>query len=202
MYKYIISLLVVASLISVGHAFILSLKRPKIKIANNHELKVSMIENIAIENDMNPVTTDEDEYTDILPKETLSVIERLGRAAKFYSKAVPVFASYKLLDLKLSYFPEAAVDEDLQWNDLHDWGSDVITKAITDLKGFYPKTGQIIATRVDIFPEQYTSKLARTLDDLDPLPAKEIIGIDDTLHVDMMAYATLSFYRLNLATLF
>jgi predicted unusual protein kinase regulating ubiquinone biosynthesis (AarF/ABC1/UbiB family) len=43
--------------------------------------------------------------------------------------------------------------------------------------GFYVKTGQIISTRVDIFPVEYTSKLASTLDNLDPLPAKVIRGI-------------------------
>ena len=42
--------------------------------------------------------------------------------------------------------------------------------------GFYVKTGQIISTRVDIFPVEYTSKLASTLDDLDPLPASVIKG--------------------------
>lgn len=44
------------------------------------------------------------------------------------------------------------------------------------LPGFYVKTGQIIATRVDIFPVEYTSKLASTLDNLDPLPASIIKG--------------------------
>jgi predicted unusual protein kinase regulating ubiquinone biosynthesis (AarF/ABC1/UbiB family) len=39
------------------------------------------------------------------------------------------------------------------------------------------KTGQIISTRVDIFPVQYTSKLASTLDDLDPLPASVVRDI-------------------------
>ena len=42
--------------------------------------------------------------------------------------------------------------------------------------GFYVKTGQIISTRVDIFPVEYTSKLASTLDNLDPLPAQVIRG--------------------------
>ena len=37
--------------------------------------------------------------------------------------------------------------------------------------GFYVKTGQIISTRIDIFPKQYTTKLALTQDNLDPLPA-------------------------------
>ena len=39
-----------------------------------------------------------------------------------------------------------------------------------ELKGFYVKTGQIISTRVDIFPIQYTSKLAMMQDNLEAIP--------------------------------
>jgi len=51
-------------------------------------------------------------------------------------------------------------EEDKLWSDLHDWGSNEITNVIKELKGFYVKTGQIISTRVDIFPWQYTTKLS------------------------------------------
>ena len=49
--------------------------------------------------------------------------------------------------------------------------------AIQELKGFYVKTGQVISTRVDLFPEQYTSKLASLQDDLDPMPADVIKAV-------------------------
>eukprot|EP01041_Mallomonas_annulata_P000519 gene519-995_t len=110
----------------------------------------------------------------------LNVMERLGRAVSFYSKAVPVFASYKFLeisiDLQRNVFGKnvSIDDEEMQWSQLHDWGSDVITDIINELKGFYVKTGQIISTRVDIFPEQYTSKLSSMQDSLDPVPAEQI----------------------------
>ena len=63
-------------------------------------------------------------------------------------------------------------------NEIHEWGSDLITAKIIELKGYYVKTGQIISTRVDIFPKQYTSKLSLTQDNLDPLPGdviKEVV---------------------------
>ena len=34
------------------------------------------------------------------------------------------------------------------------------------------KTGQVISTRVDLFPEQYTSRLASLQDSLDPMPVE------------------------------
>ena len=128
------------------------------------------------------------------PKETLSTFERVGRAAQFYSKAAPVFISYLLLDARLRASGEYETEEvsrkvEAEWEKLHEWGSDEISQAITELKGFYPKTGQIIATRVDIFPHQYTSKLSNTLDDLDPLPAKEII---DVIRRDLLDGAEMS----------
>ena len=137
---------------------------------------------------------DNSDFNPEMPKETLSVIERLGRAAQFYSKAIPVFLSYLTLDARLKVTgayngDEAAPNVEKEWEKLHEWGSDEISSAITQLKGFYPKTGQIIATRVDIFPKQYTDKLSNTLDDLDPLPANEIV---DVIRRDLLDGAEMS----------
>lgn len=107
----------------------------------------------------------------------MTTSERLLRAISFYSAAIPVFASYKLLEQKLKLNPTTKEDEELQYQALHEWGSELITEKVKDLKGFYVKTGQIISTRVDIFPIQYTSKLAVTLDALDPVPAQVIVDI-------------------------
>lgn len=111
---------------------------------------------------------------------SLNVFQRLNRAISFYSAAVPIFVSYKglstLLDAKRELLGEkiSAEEEDKLFEQLHEWGSDKIVSKINELKGFYVKTGQIISTRVDIFPTQYTSKLAITQDQLDPLPAEVI----------------------------
>jgi aarF domain-containing kinase len=117
--------------------------------------------------------------TTVNSEKPLSLGTRLSRAASFYSAAVPIFASYKLLEgayrLKKEMGQEVNEQEiEDEFNKLHDWGSKIISEKIKELKGFYVKTGQIISTRVDIFPEQYTSKLASTQDALDPLPAEEI----------------------------
>ena len=68
-------------------------------------------------------------------------------------------------------------DAEKVYQQLHDWGSDRLEAAIQELKGFYVKTGQVISTRVDLFPEQYTSKLASLQDDLDPMPADVIKAV-------------------------
>jgi len=110
----------------------------------------------------------------------LSSLAMLQRTLSFYSAAIPVFLSYKILDSTLKFRKDIlneiipADEENKLYDDLHEWGSDIISNKITDLKGFYVKTGQIISTRVDIFPPQYTSKLAMTQDALDPLPIEVI----------------------------
>ena len=117
-------------------------------------------------------------------EEKLSIAQRGSRALSFYSAAIPIFASYKLLAQKIKWRQEVLNEEvgeeeiEKEFNLLHDWGSTKIAEKIKDLKGFYVKTGQIISTRVDIFPVQYTSKLASTQDALDPLDAeivKEVV---------------------------
>jgi aarF domain-containing kinase len=107
-------------------------------------------------------------------------LERLTRTLSFYSTAVPLFVLYRSLGdaLKLN-------DASIGWNissnalfeNLHEYGSDIIVEKIKELKGYYIKTGQIISTRVDIFPSQYTTKLAITQDQLDPVPTQLIKNI-------------------------
>ncbi len=96
--------------------------------------------------------------------EDMNIFQRLSRAVSFYSVAIPVFASYKLLEEKLSFLKLtrdiSKEEEEKEYQKLHEWGSEVITEKIKELRGFYVKTGQIISTRVDIFPIEYTSKLA------------------------------------------
>jgi aarF domain-containing kinase len=90
----------------------------------------------------------------------LNIFERLGRTLSFYSAVIPVLASYLVLEQTLKINPVSQAEEKEQYNQLHDWGSDVLLEKMNELKGYYVKTGQIISTRVDIFPEQYTSKFA------------------------------------------
>ena len=42
----------------------------------------------------------------------------------------------------------------------HDRTATALAEACMELQGFYAKTGQIIATRSDLFPPQYTESLA------------------------------------------
>lgn len=72
-------------------------------------------------------------------------------------------------------------DEDLEqiWNEQHEIGADKLANVITSLKGFYVKTAQIIASRGDLFPKQYTEALSGFTDDLDPMPCtlvKAVVG--------------------------
>lgn len=114
------------------------------------------------------------------PSSSLNPFQRLSRALSFYSSAIPIFFAYKRLateiQLREEYLKQQYTEEEKSrlFNQLHDWGSDEIVKKINELKGFYVKTGQIISTRVDIFPPQYTSKLSITQDQLDPLPANVV----------------------------
>jgi hypothetical protein len=115
--------------------------------------------------------------------------ERVGRALTFWSRVVPILGAYKVavvaLDagapsvlVSLGLVPEAAAeqasagDREAVFQALHEWGSVRLEETIQELKGYYVKTGQVISSRVDLFPEQYTSRLASLQDSLDPLPAE------------------------------
>lgn len=52
---------------------------------------------------------------------------------------------------------------------MHQDGAEKLYGAINDLKGFYVKTAQIISSRGDLFPKQYTEALSVFTDNVDPM---------------------------------
>eukprot|EP00752_Nemacystus_decipiens_P011647 g10339.t2 len=95
----------------------------------------------------------------------LTVNERIARTLSFWGSMGRILVRYYLQERD-----ETATEE--QWQDLHNWGSKLVTDTITDLRGYYVKTGQVLSTRVDLFPEQYTSKLQSLQDSVEPIPTE------------------------------
>jgi len=57
------------------------------------------------------------------------------------------------------------------WDEKHEDGARRLYETVASLKGFYVKTAQIISSRQDLFPKQYTDALIGFTDNLDPMPA-------------------------------
>mmetsp|Transcript_29777 Transcript_29777/g.34250 ORF Transcript_29777/g.34250 Transcript_29777/m.34250 type:complete len:603 (+) Transcript_29777:57-1865(+) len=115
--------------------------------------------------------------------EELTGSERLVRAATFWSSAVPIVASYygKMTELKIrqDLLGECLSEDECEiiWNEQHLLGAEKIAGTITELKGFYAKTAQIIASRQDLFPPQYVDALSGFTDSLDPMPVSIVKGV-------------------------
>jgi aarF domain-containing kinase len=113
----------------------------------------------------------------------LTSAQRVARALSFYRRILPVLASYKAKEIEIQLkrqFDKDAVsaEEEAQiWSDLDEWGSEVVASTIKELRGFYVKSGQVISTRVDLFPEAYTSKLAVLQDGLEPMPFEQVEAV-------------------------
>lgn len=83
----------------------------------------------------------------------LSPVDRLKRGATFWSTAVPIIASYyglisriKLQELVLDN-PMTEEEIEALWDAQHQDGAKKLAETITELKGFYVKTAQIISSR-------------------------------------------------------
>jgi aarF domain-containing kinase len=107
----------------------------------------------------------------------LSNTQRLQRAATFWSTALPIVASYyglisriKLQELLGDKLSDVEVEN--LWKAQHAAGAEKLSETITELKGFYVKTAQIISSRQDLFPVEYTDALSGFTDNLDPMPAE------------------------------
>ena len=112
-----------------------------------------------------------------------SALVQLQRGLTFAGRALPIVASY--LSLYTSFgFRERVLGQCLDeeecevlWEDEHTRGSEAFASVINELKGFYTKTGQIIATRQDLFPRQYTEALSGLTDLVDPMPASLVRAV-------------------------
>lgn len=113
----------------------------------------------------------------------LTKVQRLQRAAKFWSSAIPIVLSYYSKDAELrvkeAFTGESLTEaeEELVWNEQHEKGARKLADTITSLKGFYVKTAQIIASRRDLFPPEYTEALSNFTDNVDPLPVDLIKAV-------------------------
>lgn len=113
----------------------------------------------------------------------LSTVDRLKRAGEFWSSAVPIVLSYYSksaeLQLKEAFSGESLTEAEktIIWNEQNQKGATKLAATITSLKGFYVKAAQIIASRGDLFPAEYTETLSAFTDNVDPLPVALIKAV-------------------------
>jgi len=113
----------------------------------------------------------------------LTEVERLSRAAKFWGSALPIVLGYYSKDAELrvreAFTGNKLTKEEAEilWNEQHAKGARTLADTITSLKGFYVKIAQIIASRQDLFPREYTDALSDFTDNVDPLPVDLIKAV-------------------------
>lgn len=102
--------------------------------------------------------------------------EMAARTLTFWQYVLPMLVGYLSLILEieartaLNLPAMPAAEEAARWEVCHEEGSIALAAACNELQGFYAKTGQIIATRSDLFPPQYTDRLASLTDSCEQLP--------------------------------
>ncbi|CAJ1945277.1 unnamed protein product [Cylindrotheca closterium] len=156
-------------------------------------ISMELKESITTTEQQETASDDDDDDEDVTFPPPLSQLDRLKRAAVFWSKAVPIVANYYGLigTLKLQEIMGETLDEETieaLWNEKHEDGAQKLFETVADLKGFYVKTAQIISSRQDLFPKQYTEALSGFADNLDPMPAslakavvkQELLNTDET----------------------
>ena len=179
----LIFLLVVLQQVAIIEAFVNNnipkSKYYKVISSSIHVADISSTDSITTSTTTNTdtPTPQEDEDIDIEFPPPLSKVDRIKRAATFWSNAIPIVASYYSKTIEMQFQQlltgnEISDDEvEKIWDDVHESGALKLANTITSLKGFYVKTAQIIASRKDLFPSQYTDALSDFTDNVDPIPA-------------------------------
>lgn len=131
--------------------------------------------------------------SDVTLPEPMSNLRLFIRGVEFYVRAsmllvsyIPVFFQSKLIHFKgdVAATEAAAKALEAEWHRTHEAGAKTLAALINDLKGFHVKVGQVIATRQDLFPQEYSLELANMVDSVNPLPypmvrrvvEKELLG--------------------------
>ena len=140
--------------------------------------------------------------TILSPLETVAavfgVVQKPFRDVNFWSRAIHIYSSYKILQLKnsigyiikkpfisslsssTSYNNNDKSAEEIKkitdkvWDLAHEANSKRMINLCLQLRGFYLKTGQFLGTRHDFMPTHYTTKLSKLHDDVPPLEEKTI----------------------------
>ncbi|KAL3687289.1 hypothetical protein R1sor_013598 [Riccia sorocarpa] len=91
------------------------------------------------------------------------------RSLQLWTGLGPVIVHYRAIEFKQKHFGPASTtpEAEAEWNTLHEKYADHVLKSFQDLRGFYTKVGQYMASRNDVIPEIYSEKL-RTLEDQVP----------------------------------
>jgi len=105
-----------------------------------------------------------------------TALDLTQRAIRYYTQCTSLLLSYVpvFVKSKLGEGSETAaqVDDEMEkeWSAMHEEGAVSLANLIYELKGFYVKIGQVIATRSDLFPAEYSRKCANMVDSVNPLP--------------------------------
>ena len=112
------------------------------------------------------------------------MIKKPFRDANFWGRAIRIYTSYKVLQLKSSLArPLQGQEMDMgelakTTERLYDIAHEVNSKRMIDLclqlRGFYLKTGQFLGTRHDFMPRLYTQRLSQLHDDVPPMDEKSV----------------------------
>lgn len=96
-------------------------------------------------------------------------ISGYARAAQWLAPYVPLYlATESAASRGEDWDPDGSLAQ--EWRVQHTKGATDMADFITEMQGFYVKVGQLIATRVDLFPKEYSAKLNFLVDSVNPLP--------------------------------
>ncbi|CAK8997066.1 Uncharacterized protein sll0005 [Durusdinium trenchii] len=98
-----------------------------------------------------------------------SELDLVLRAVRYYTECSGLLLSYVPVYVQ-GYFSGHEGTLETQWQERHKAGATAIRNLINELKGFYVKVGQVIATRSDLFPQEYSRQCASMIDSVNPLP--------------------------------
>lgn len=105
------------------------------------------------------------------------------RRIVLWRRMLPIYAAYVLKEREIG---KKRIKYDLSqetvdgiWDEHHEWGGDRVYEMVLEANGYIVKVAQIIASKPDVVPAQWISRLSKLFDAMPPRPWHEVKTILD-----------------------
>ncbi|KAI5081154.1 hypothetical protein GOP47_0004337 [Adiantum capillus-veneris] len=91
----------------------------------------------------------------------------LDRTMQFWSRAIPIYASYKICQLRSQFISKETQEQ--VWENQHEWAAEKVYSLCSELGGFFLKIAQLVG-KPDLAPQAWVRKLVTLCDSAPATP--------------------------------
>uniref|UniRef100_A0A7S0RJH9 ABC1 atypical kinase-like domain-containing protein n=1 Tax=Chlamydomonas leiostraca TaxID=1034604 RepID=A0A7S0RJH9_9CHLO len=102
----------------------------------------------------------------------------IARSVRVWRRILPIFSAYMWTkhstDIARKLFHISSERVESRWAHRHEWGGRKVYDMVSQVRGYYVKSGQVLATKPEIIPQAWCRLLSKLWDDTTARPWKDV----------------------------